>query len=179
MMDGRKRFDVVGHLALLRRYARSLTRHEADAEDLVHDALVRAYAREAEFRPDSDLRGWLLSITYTAFVDSWRSRQAERNRAERYAALMPRDEPAPQTEHLRLRQISEAFDHLPDEQRAVLHLVLIEGLSYEEVASALQIPIGTVMSRLGRGRAALRAADQATGTTRPGPGRPRLRIVGE
>lgn len=161
MKGGKKRFDVMGHLPLLRRYARSLTRHDANAEDLVHDTLVRAYGREAESSDGRSIRDWLLSLTYRTFIDGWRSRRSEDARVEQYTALLPRDAPPLQTEHVGLRQIGDALEQLPDEQRSVLHLVLIEGMAYEEVAALLEIPVGTVMSRLSRGRAALRQAYQA------------------
>jgi RNA polymerase sigma-70 factor, ECF subfamily len=87
--------------------------------------------------------------------------------------------PASQESRVRLQQVRAAFLSLPEEQRAVLHLVAIEGLSYQETAAALDIPVGTVMSRLGRARAALRAFG-AGGLSQPQPNNPRphLRVVG-
>lgn len=166
------RFDIVGQLGALRRYARSLVRDGAEAEDLVHDALVRAYERRATFRRDGNLRAWLLSILHNGFVDRMRSRRAEVARAERAAELAPAGVEAPQDHAVRLAQVREAFLDLPEEQRAALHLVAIEGLTYQEAADALGVPVGTVMSRIGRARAALRAIEGSDG------GRPSLRIVG-
>src|SRR5690348_14558143 len=73
-------FDVLGQLTALRRYARSLTRSDVDAEDLVHDALVRAYEKRASFQSGRNLRAWLLSILHNVFVDGCRARQAETQR---------------------------------------------------------------------------------------------------
>lgn len=173
MRSDRPRFDVLGELAALRRYARALLRDGTDSEDLVHDALVRAYERRSQFRPDGNLRSWLLSILHNVFVDRLRSRLAETSRMDRLGALSD-DALAPPQEHaVRLAEVWAAFHSLPDEQRAALHLVAIEGLSYQDAASALDIPLGTLMSRIGRARAALRAFDSAD------PGRPaRFRIVG-
>lgn len=165
-------FDILGQLGALRRYARSLVRDAGEAEDLVHDALVRAYERRGSFRRDGNLRAWLLSILHNGFVDRMRSRRAEAARAERAAALAPAGVEAPQEHAARLSQVREAFLDLPEEQRAALHLVAIEGLSYQEAADALGVPVGTVMSRIGRARSALRAIEAADGE------RPALRIVG-
>jgi RNA polymerase sigma-70 factor (ECF subfamily) len=173
-------FDVVGQLAALRCYARSLTRSETQAEDLVHDTLVRAYERRDTLRTGAHLRPWLLSILHNIFVDERRRTQAQARREGDIAQLTELATPPDQDDRVHLDQIRTAFLELPDEQRAVLHLVAIEGLSYQDAAATLGIPLGTLMSRLGRARAALRAfeagADVPTGlTSRP---KPHLRVVG-
>ncbi len=173
MKLGKSGFDVLGQLGALRRYARSLTRDGADAEDLVQDALLRAYERRASFRRGGNLRAWLLSILHNAFIDGKRSRRAEAIRMERAGYLAETSVDAPQEHSLRLTQLREAFLELGEEQRAALHLVAIEGLSYQEAADALGIPIGTLMSRIGRARAALRELEE----TAPAKVR-HLRIVG-
>ncbi|TIV68196.1 MAG: sigma-70 family RNA polymerase sigma factor, partial [Mesorhizobium sp.] len=81
------RFDIVGQLGSLRRYARSLTRDSADAEDLVHDALVRAYERRGTFRSGGNLRAWLLAIVHNIFIDRMRSRRSEATRIEQAGRL--------------------------------------------------------------------------------------------
>jgi RNA polymerase sigma factor (sigma-70 family) len=166
-------FDVLGQLGSLRRYARSLTRDSADAEDLVHDALVRAYERRGTFRRGGNLRAWLLSIVHNAFIDGTRSRKSEAARLEQAAHLIERSIDAPQEHSARLARVREAFLDLPEEQRAALHLVAVDGFSYQEAAAALGVPIGTLMSRIGRARAALRLMEQ-TVPAKPG----HLRIVG-
>lgn len=153
---GLRQSDVVGQLPALRRYAHSLTRNAIDAEDLVQEALLRAYERSATFKSDGNLRGWLLSIVHNLFIDRVRSRSSARGHEQEFVARMTENLPANQFETLRLSQVRRAFDLLPDEQREALHLVTIEGLSYEEAATVLGIPAGTVMSRLSRGREALR-----------------------
>ena len=167
------RFDVLGQIGALRRYARSLTRDANDAEDLVHDALVRAYERRASFKAGGNMRAWLLSILHNAFVDGLRSRKSEAARSVESARMMERALAAPQEHSVRLSQVRDAFMDLPEEQRAALHLVAIEGLSYQEAADALDIPLGTLMSRIGRARAALRAMEEGT----PARGN-HLKIVG-
>lgn len=182
-------FDVPAQLGVMRRYARALTRDDVEAEDLVHDALVRAYERRGSFdadraapgngargsgQPGSGLRGWLLSVLHNVFVDRRRSRAAEARR-EADSLDLAETSAAPAQEHrLRLAEVREAFMALPEEQRAVLHLVAIEGLGYAEAAATLGIPQGTLMSRLSRARATLRAMEDGSAADAP----KRLRIVG-
>lgn len=170
----RGRFDVIGQLTSLRRYARSLTRDPADVEDLVHDALLRAFERKHTFRHDGNLRSWLLSILHNVFVDGRRSRRSEQARIDAAGQVAATFAEPPQEHVVRLSQIREAFLDLPEEQRAALHLVAIEGLSYQDAADALRIPIGTLMSRIGRARASLR---QLEATAPPGS-RSYLKLVG-
>jgi RNA polymerase sigma-70 factor (ECF subfamily) len=172
-MDRNKRaFDVIGQLTTLRRYARSLARNATDAEDLVHDALVRAYERRATFRPGASLRNWLLSIIHNTHVDRVRSSAARTRRDD--AAMLEADlsYAAGQEHSVHLAQVREAFLALPEEQREALHLVAVEDLSYQEAADAIGIPVGTLMSRVSRARANLRAFED--GTRKPS----HLKIVG-
>jgi RNA polymerase sigma-70 factor (ECF subfamily) len=168
------RFDIIGQLGSLRRYARSLTRDSAEAEDLVHDALVRAYERRGTFRSGGNLRAWLLSIVHNAFIDGLRSRKSEAVRVEQAGYLVDASMQAPQEHSVRLAQVREAFFKLPDEQRSALHLVAIEGLTYSQAAEASGVPLGTLMSRIGRARAALREMED----TLPARGKSHLKIVG-
>jgi len=148
--------DVLANLVPMRRYARALTRDETEAEDLVHEALVRAYEKRSTFRLNGNLRTWLLSILHNTFIDGRRRQKAEQRRVTETAELGDSWLPASQESAIRLQQIKQAFLGLPQEQRSVLHLVAIEGMKYHEAAEALGISIGTLMSRLGRARAALR-----------------------
>lgn len=167
-------FDVVGQLGALRRYARSLTRDQADAEDLVQEALLRAYERKASFRSDGSIRSWLLSILHNTFIDQTRSRRSEAARNEKVAELAEHQVMPAQEDVVRLTQVRDAFLTLPEDQRAVLHLVAIEGMSYQDAAAVLDIPVGTLMSRLGRARAALRALENGGESEQKAP----FRIVG-
>lgn len=173
MNPKRSPFDVIGQLGALRRYARSLTRDGTDAEDLVQDALVRAYEKRGTFRASGPLRPWLLSILHNTFIDRARSRKAETVREDAARELSLTHLDAPQEHAVRLSQVRDAFLSLPEEQRAALHLVAIEGLSYEEAAHALNIAQGTLMSRIARARAALRDME-SEGRVRPA----HLRVVG-
>ncbi len=178
-MNDSKRMDAIGLLGPLRSYARSLTRDETRAEDLVQDTLVRAYERQGSFRSGGNLRGWLLSVLHNTFVNGRRRHMAEARRLEQAAVVTETAAPPAQESQIRFQQVQAAFLRLPDEQRAALHLVAIEGLSYQEAADALGIPVGTLMSRLGRARATLRGFEAGTHLTQPAEDRrPRLRIVG-
>jgi RNA polymerase sigma-70 factor (ECF subfamily) len=179
-MNDTKRMDVIGLIGSLRRYARSLTRDANQAEDLVQETLVRAYERSGTFRVGGNLRGWLLSVLHNTFIDERRRQKAETRRMERLSEIAVSTAPAEQESRIHLQQIQQAFLSLPDEQRAALHLVAIEGLPYQEAAAALGIPLGTLMSRLGRARAALRAFEAGQDPLRIAAGKPRpvLRVVG-
>ncbi len=144
--------DLLPHL---RRFALCLTRDAAGADDLVQAALERALSRWGSRHEEGNLRAWLFSILYRQFVDTHR-------RSRRYARMLEslgyaeeRTEPSAERSAL-ARSTLEAFERLPPEQRALLLSVSVEGMSYQEAAEALDIPIGTVMSRLSRARQALR-----------------------
>ena len=148
----------------LRRFALSLTRHASNADDLVQNCLERALGSVASKRPDGDLRAWLFTILYHQFVDNHR-------RTRRYARMREfftsRDDAQPSTERTVIAQTTlQAFDQLSTEQRALLLWISVEGLSYQQVADILEVPIGTVMSRLSRARQALRALSEGE-ITRP------------
>lgn len=179
--------NVLANLVSMRRYARSLTRDETAAEDLVHEALVRAYEKRSTFRLGGNLRAWMLSILHNTFIDGQRRQKAEERRMSETAELAESWLPASQESAMRLQQIKQAFLRLPHEQRSALHLVAIEGMKYREAADALGISMGTLMSRLGRARAALRsfeeggtgcATDALPGSAGCADGRSKLKIIG-
>lgn len=175
MHKGRQ-FDVIGQLASLRRYARSLVRNSDEAEDLVHDALLKAYEGRQGFRPGANIRKWLFSIVHNTHVDRMRRTRASERRHEALGQVADRSMPASQDHAVRLAQVREAFFQLPEDQREALHLVTMEELSYAEAAEALAIPVGTLMSRISRARARLRSIEDPAGDQ---PGQlHRLRIVG-
>lgn len=167
------RFDVQPHLDALRRYARVLARADQGADDLVQGALLRAYERRASFREGADLRVWLMAILHNHFIDQLRSRKTTMAREQAWAETNP-GFALPGGEHVvRLDQLRRAFLVLPADQREALHLMAVEGLSVAEIATVLQIPAGTVMSRVGRARAALRLFEDGP-AAQPEPARLRL-----
>lgn len=140
-------------LPRLRRFALSLTRDSHNADDLVQATLERALSRWKGKRAEGDLRAWLFSILYRRFIDGHRS-------AQRYARMLQlfggRDDALPSAERTVMAQAGlGAFELLKPEQRALLFAITVEGLSYQQAADVLGLPIGTVMSRLSRARKAL------------------------
>jgi RNA polymerase sigma factor (sigma-70 family) len=156
-MPGRSFEDVVlPHLDAAFNYARWLTRSEADAEDVVQDAYVRAFKLFASFRGD-DARAWLLTIVrntwygrfprHAAGVSTVKTDEESDDRSDE--RLNPE---ALVIQHETVDRVRRALEELPDDLREVLVLRELEGLSYTEIATVVTIPIGTVMSRIARGR---------------------------
>ena len=139
----------------LRRYARALTGDAVRADDLVQDTLERALAKRHLWRAGSDLRAWMFTIMHNVFVNQVRGQPAETNVALDTDALNVAGHSSPM-DMLEVADIDAAIRRLPGEQREVLLLVAIEQLSYGEAARVLEIPVGTVMSRLHRARERVR-----------------------
>lgn len=163
--------EIETHVPALRRYARALTRDTDRADDLVQDCLERAIRKQALWQPTGSLKSWLFRILLNLYRNELRT---NRRRGEHVAVdtllVEPSIAPA-QPGRIALAEMSRAIDLLNVEQKEVLLLVVLDGMSYAEAAEALSIPIGTLMSRLGRARAALRTAVGG------GTEEPRLRSV--
>ncbi|HTH62716.1 MAG TPA: RNA polymerase sigma factor [Paraburkholderia sp.] len=154
------RDQLYEHVPRLRRYARALVNNRDLADDLVQDTLERALGHLAQFRAGTDLRAWLFTIMHNLFVNQVRRASAR----SLHVSIDDEDfdhadvaVPASQTNPLEVRDLDVALQRLPAGQREVVLLIGIEEMSYTDVASALDIPVGTVMSRLSRGRERLRA----------------------
>lgn len=145
------RHNVETMIPALRRYARALTRDSDIADDLVQDTLVRALRSEKLFL-GGDLRAWL----YTILTNLNRNRRRSLARQPNMTVLLD-TESEPSGTEAEGRDIARALDTLQEDQRAVLLLVVLEGMSYRDVANIQGVPIGTVMSRLARARAQMRA----------------------
>lgn len=149
--------EIEKSVPALRRYARALTRNADRADDLVQDCLERALTKKALWAPTGALEAWLFRI----LINLWRNQiRSSRRRGEHVPLedmLVEPMVPAPQPGRIALGEMSRALDSLPPEQREALLLVVLEGKSYEEAAQILDIPTGTLMSRIGRARTALRS----------------------
>lgn len=145
---------ILAEIPRLRRYARALLGDRAAADDLVQDTLERAWSRIGQWRPGSDLRAWLFGIMHNLRVDQLR-RLAPPMRPVEDADGEPPTPPT-QSDRLELQDLQSALERLPAEQREIVLLVALEDMSYAEIAAMLDIPCGTVMSRLARGRERLR-----------------------
>ena len=146
--------ELVALLPRLRRFARNLTRNPHDADDMVQIAIEHAITRADQRRPDARLDGWMFKILRNAWIDEVRSRGrrdkifAPEEAGEHIGSEMIEQE-------VTLMSVQAAMLRLPEEQRMAVSLVLIEGLPYKEAAEVLEVPIGTLTSRLARGREAL------------------------
>ena len=150
------RRSITEHIPRLRRYARALVGDRYVADDLVQDTLERAWNKFYLWRQGSDLRAWLFTIMHNVFVNQARRRRYE---AEELTDEMPGVAVrATQGEQLELQDVDRVLRSISPEQREVVLLVAVEQLTYEEVSRALDIPVGTVMSRLSRGRERMRQA---------------------
>lgn len=140
-------------IAGLRRYALVLTRNRDDAEDLVQDTLTKALDKAHTWQPGTDLRPWLFRILHNTHISNLR-----KQKVRRVAAVDLPDPVMPETQTvaLELKQVLEALEQIPEAQRKPIVLVALEDMSYADAARSLDVPLGTFMSRLGRGRAALR-----------------------
>jgi RNA polymerase sigma-70 factor (ECF subfamily) len=146
--------QIVALLPRLRRFARNLVRNPHDADDVVQIAVERALLRLDQWRTDARLDSWLFKILRNAWIDEVRAR------ARRAKILMPEEAGAQIGEATMEREIDRwsaetALARLPEDQRLAVGLVLIEGLSYKDAAEVLDVPVGTLTSRLARGREAL------------------------
>jgi len=149
--------QIQNHITSLRRYARALLRDKAEADDLVQESLARALSRADKFQPGTNLRAWLFTIMHNVHVNQVRQKVSRPDEVPVDEVELRLVTPARQETRIELRDMSRALDALPPEQRQVLLMVALEGMKYDEVAKVLDIPIGTVMSRLSRARDAVRA----------------------
>ncbi|MDQ1762177.1 RNA polymerase sigma factor [Achromobacter aegrifaciens] len=154
---------ILACIPSLRRYARGLTGDPHRADDLVQDTLERAWSRYSRWQRRGELRAWMFGIMHNHFIDGVR---ASNRRAEQIAPGELPDAPvrATQTDHLEVRDLDRCLQALPAEQREVLLLICVEDLSYQDTARILDVPMGTVMSRLSRAREKLGALMQARDT---------------
>jgi len=162
--------DVPPLLPGLYSSALRMTRNPADAEDLVQEAFLRAYRGFSSFREGTNLKAWLYRILTNTFINSYRKKQREPKTVSDdnvedwflYDRLAARSaEPAAETVVLDTmpdEDVQQALEELPEQFRMAVLLADVEGMSYKEIAEALDIPIGTVMSRLHRGRKSLERA---------------------
>lgn len=146
---------IVACIPNLRRYARGLVSDPTLADDLVQDTLERAWSRFSLWQKRGDIRAWMFGIMHNHFIDGVRAkgRRPEDSVGDDLPELPQR---ADQSDGIEVRDLDRAMQRLPAEQREVMLLIAVEEMSYAEAATTLGVPIGTVMSRLARGREKLR-----------------------
>ena len=156
MIHDRFHRDLENEIPRLRRYARALTRDAIRADDLVQETLTRALRKQRLWQPGTDLRAWLFTMMHNLNVNEVRRAVRDQTSVDIdncSRILVATSDP---TGSRQLNELDRAIARLPEDQRQVLLLVGLEGMSYEDVAAILNIPIGTVRSRLSRGRDLLR-----------------------
>jgi RNA polymerase sigma-70 factor (ECF subfamily) len=149
--------ELLTLLPRLRRFARSLARDAADADDLCQAALERALKARGQWQPGTKLDAWMYRITRNCWIDEVRARtrRSQTFVPEEAGAAIGVDAHEDVERRAELNQVDRAMAELPTEQREVIALVLVEGLAYREAAEILDIPMGTLTSRLTRGRQVL------------------------
>ena len=156
--------QLIAVLPRLRRFARGLTGSVVEADDLVQAACERALTRRHQFQEGTRFDSWMFRIVQTIWIDQVRARTVRKVEADVAEARIGSDEPVRRVEaRLALDEVRRAVDHLPPDQRAALLLVTVDGLSYKEAAEVVQVPVGTIMSRLARARLALQQQLEAGG----------------
>nr|WP_069298391.1 RNA polymerase sigma factor [Neptunicoccus sediminis] len=151
MMSTDPRNELVEHLPALRAFALSLTRNSATADDMVQDAVVKAWTNIDKFEPGSKMRAWLFTILRNTYYSSLR--KSNREVADVDGAFTEGLSVKPDHDgRMQMSDFKAAFETLPDEQREALILVGASGFTYEEAASMTSVAVGTVKSRVNRGR---------------------------
>ena len=156
--------QLVAVLPRLRRFARGLTGSSVEADDLVQAACERALARRHQFQEGTRFDSWMFRIVQTIWIDQICSREVRKTDGDIGEDRLGSDEPVRRVEaRLTLAEVRRAVDRLTPDQRAALLLVTVEGLSYKEAAEVVDVPVGTIMSRLARARIALQLQLEAGG----------------
>jgi len=169
-MDVREELEgrIHEYVKSLRRYAMVLTRDADMAEDLVQETLTKAIAAADQWRPGSDLRVWLFRIMHNTHISERRRAKVREDAKPMLPEPVHVEDP---TKRIELQQVLAALEQLPEAQRLPIVLVALKDMSYADAARALNVPVGTLYSRLARGRAALRKIADGMKTAR-------LKLVG-
>jgi len=163
-MSGSFSDQLIAVLPRLRRFARGLAGSAAEADDLVQAACERALARAHQFQEGTRFDSWMFRIVQTIWIDQIRARDVRREGAQDEGGEVGTDESVRRAEaRIALQEVRAVLRQLPADQRTALLLVTVDGLSYKEAAEVVDVPVGTIMSRLARARVALAEKLEAGG----------------
>lgn len=149
--------QLVELIPQLRRFARALTHSQADADDLAQAAIEKALVHQSSWRPGSRLDSWIYRIAQNLWRDELRAHRRRSEPLDSVGEIAGEDGRESFHRRMEAQEVSSAFGQLPEEQRLVMALVVLDGMSYQQAADVLGVPIGTVMSRLARARGRLAA----------------------
>lgn len=149
------RTSIRDQIPALRRYARALVGDRDRADDLVQDCLVRAINAEAQWKPGTNLRAWLFTILHNVYVSEWRKRAHRPALVPIESEAWRLEAPASQLSKVQIGELERALARLPEPQRMTVLLIGLHGMDYQETAAIMEVPLGTVRSRLSRARRAL------------------------
>jgi len=144
--------ELINELPGLKRFAHKLSNSDADAEDLVQTTVVKALSNKEKFKDGTDLFKWGSKIMYNTFVSGYRRKTKFETQYDPEPYIEKQSTAPKQRDVVRLREVEDAMQKLSDEHNEILVLVCVKGLKYKRVATLLDIPVGTVRSRLSRAR---------------------------
>lgn len=159
--------ELLQHNERLEKFAYKLTRNEADAQDLLQSTLLRAIEKKELFKTGSNLYSWLSKIMYNLFVSAYRRKTKFETQYDPEPYIEKQKMDASQDIKMEFQDVDNAMDELSDDHREVLVMVCVKGMQYAEVSDKLDIPVGTVRSRLSRARENLQARLEETKETIP------------
>lgn len=147
--------DLVNEMGKLRGFALRLTDQPSDADDLLQASLLKAMEQQDKFRMGSNIFAWCSKIMYNTFVSGYRRRKKHESQYDPEPIIAAQETPDRQLDHLWYAEVDAAMQDLSGDHKRILESVCVEGQQYQEVANKLNIPVGTVRSRLSRARCAL------------------------
>ena len=147
--------QLISEMEKLKKFAMRLTRNEADADDLLQNTVLRAYEKKHLFEKDSNVFSWTSKIMYNLFVSDYRRKVKFESQYDPEPILEKAEVVANQNDKIMVSEVGEAMNRLTQDHRDILLMVCVQGMKYEETAEALNIPVGTVRSRLSRARTLL------------------------
>jgi RNA polymerase sigma-70 factor (ECF subfamily) len=149
--------DLIPELEKLRRFARKLTRNQDDAEDLLQTTVLKAMENREKFEEGSNMFGWLSKIMFNTFATAYRRRVKFETQYDCQDLILSRSVDASQDKEIELKQTGEALERLSEDHRDIIVMVCMQGMAYQDVSEMLNIPVGTVRSRLSRAREHLKS----------------------